>query len=45
MWMLLLYVVSMLIQLPYYVCRNYMYTHAYTNIYIQCAVLYRMWFL
>ena len=34
MGMLLCYNMSMLIWLPYYVCRNYMYTYAYPNIYI-----------
>ena len=52
--MLLFYIMSMLIQLSYYVCRTYMYTCAkyicmyiyiYIHIHTQCIILYRMWFL
>ena len=34
MGMLLFCIMSMLLQLSYYVCRNYMYTYAYPYIYI-----------
>ena len=30
---------SMLIQLSYYACRNYMYTYAYPNVYIVCSIV------
>ena len=39
MGMLLFYIMSMLIQLSYYVCRNYMYTYAYPNTYTVCNIL------
>jgi len=45
MGMLPFSVISMLIQLLYYACGNSMYTYDYPNIYIQCAILYKMWFL
>ena len=39
MEMLLFYIMSMLIQLSYYVCRNNMYTYAYPNIYTVCNIV------
>jgi len=36
---LLRYIMSMLIQLPYYVCRNYTYMYAYPNIYTVCNIV------
>ena len=40
MGVMLLYVMSMLIWLSYYVCRNYVYTYDYPNIYTQCIYIY-----
>jgi len=45
MGMLLLYVASMLIQLSYYACRNYMYTYAYSNVHIACNIVQNVVFI
>ena len=42
MGMLQFYIMSMLIHLSYYVCRNYVYKYAYPNIYSVCNIVKNM---